>query len=399
MSINIQDTPDQFLDHYKIMDFGRKGKVHVLNTAIESKQRKVISTIQPASATASNVLTSQQVNWRIEDNVNRITEVYLQLKYSVSGGNTVLSNPHNFISSISIYSNNGSTLIHQLLDPTELYFQNHLYTDRQTFERTATIMGTNATYQSTQNTLLDTTVGEYQIKICPNFFNTLKFRSYATQGNLLIRIIFNSAANIFTSGQAFFTTPSVVLRVHGLMESQAQQNHIIANNKIPKHIFFWSVQRHIENLNLTANTTYSIKLSGLSGYCNSLLFFVRPVANLSSPSLCFTSVRMENFEILDSANVSYCGHNSINNTDMTLLYDHNNLFINYNNFHYYSFAQYPAMDRETGGSSGAIWNDSFNILRITTPSTLANGSYQIYVIAHTSETCSLTNGLLVSSRS
>ena len=75
------------------------------------------------------------------------------------------------------------------------------------------------------------------------------------------------------------------------------------------------------------------------------------------------------------------------------------------NFHYYSFAQYPSMDRETEGSSGAIWNDGFNILRITTPTTLANGSYQIYVIAHTNEVCHLTNGvchltngLLISSR-
>jgi hypothetical protein len=106
------------------------------------------------------------------------------------------------------------------------------------------------------------------------------------------------------------------------MEPERQKALMIKNSQLPKNLFYYSPQRHVETLTMNPNSTYTVRLSGILGYANQFFFLLRSTSFTSNPNAQFARQRVASFELLDSANVSLVGYNPITEDDMILSYAH-----------------------------------------------------------------------------
>lgn len=365
-------------------------------------QRRIMQTINASSAFNPTAIFGSQVQFRLEDQVDRIESVYLRISLTNNGGvNAVISIPENFLSQVQVYSANGSYLLLNQLSSDEVFLSNNLSTTRTEFETISAQKGTNDQYTFGTLTLLPGTTSTYFIPLCQSFWRSCNVRPYSAVGNFLLRLNFNKASAVIESGAVDVT--DCVLRIAGEQESEGQKQLIVSRAQIPKNFFYYNIQRHIQDLNLAAGAqTTTIRLSGLIGICSSIVWTIKNVVNIDSPSTHFGYDRCEAFEFLDSGNQSFCGHNPIRtDSDMYMLYSNHwsNKFIKYTGAHVYSFSEHPANDLLTGGLSGVVLLDGYANLRFTTPSTWGGGSYQIAVYAFCSENLRYRNGNVTSSRS
>jgi hypothetical protein len=220
-------------------------------------------------------------------------------------------------------------------------------------------------------------------------------RPYSIDGQLLVRLTFNSATNNISSGS--MTTTEAVLRISGYEEPESQKKMILSKAMIPKNFFYYAPQRHLEIMTLAASSTYTVRISGIQGYANQLFFALRSTSNINSPGNQFSFVRVASFELLDESNVSIVGFTPITESDMILQYTHqyDNLFINNTYSHVWSFSQTPVTDLEYGGH----FFNGFNSIKFTTKSTLVGGSYQLVVIALCNENLRVNKAHVTSTRS
>lgn len=398
--ILIQDYPNAMNDVAHQVQIG--------NNKVESfsfknvPQRRSVVTINPTTSISSNILAGAQIDFRVENCVDRFSggnAVYLRVAYNnTSGANCVIAPAECQIGLIQIYSNNGSNLLYQQQNNSESYVANNIVTSRTEHEGIAALKLTSAAYATGVVTISNAQTGYYYIPICPLFWKSIHLRPYTISGNLLIRVQFNNAAINISSGS--MTTTEAVLRVSGYYESEEQKKMMINKALLPKNFFYFAPQRHIETQTLAVSSTYTIRLSGIRGIAPVLFFCIRSTANISSPGNQYNWVRCSSFEILDSANVALTGYNPVTEDDMQLSYSHqfDNLFLNNTGAHVYSFSQQPVGNLATGTLDGSVFFDGFHSLRFTTKSTITPGSYEIMVCCLCNENLKLRNSVLLSSR-
>ncbi len=365
-------------------------------------QRRAMVTVNPTSAISANLLAGAQVDFRLENCIDRMSSgnaVFLRIGYSnTSGANCIVAPAESQLKMIQIYSNNGSNLLYQQNNSTESYVANNIVTSRTEHEGIAALKLTNANYATGVQTIPNGQSGYYYIPICPLFWKAIHFRPYTVSGNLLIRVQFESASANISSGS--MTITEAVLRVSGYYESDEQKKMMINKALVPKNFFFNGPQRHVESLTLAASQTYTIRLSGIRGICPVIFFCIKLTSNIGSPGNAFTWVKVDNFEILDSANVSLTGFNPITSDEMLLSYAHqfDNLFLNNTNAHVHSFSQTPVADLAYGSLNGSVFFDGFHSLRFTTKSGLAGGTYEITVVSLCNENLKVSNSVVLASR-
>jgi hypothetical protein len=193
------------------------------------------------------------------------------------------------------------------------------------------------------------------------------------------------------------TTSEAVLHVTGYMEPEYQKKYLMAKALKPKNYFIYLPQRHVETMTLQASSTYTVRLSGLMGHANQILWVLRSATNGAALNNQFAFYKPESYEILDSAGMSLTGFSPITKQDMTLLYSHQheNQFITNTNAMVHSFSQTPVMDIVLGGQiNGMVHFDSFHQIRFTTSSSLSTASYILYVVALYSESLVINNSML-----
>jgi hypothetical protein len=137
---------------------------------------------------------------------------------------------------------------------------------------------------------------------------------------MLVRLTFNPASANISSGS--MTTTEAVLRISGYEESDSQKKLILSKINLPKNLFYYAPQRHVETQTLASSSTYTIRLSGIHGMCNQLFFVLRSTANIGSPSNEFSFARVSTFEILDESGVSQTRFSPIDTSDMIMQYAH-----------------------------------------------------------------------------
>ncbi len=394
----LANSPNAFNDVPVVKNIGGRNVEAYTNLSVD--QRRVFVQISPTTAISSNVLAGSTLDFRIENNIDRVTSCLLRVDWSnTSGSNIVHSGPTNmWVQQVQIFAENGSTLIYQTLDPVENWILESVLMSRQEHEVTATLRGTTAAYSTAAITDATATSGSYYYSLCPNFWRSLHIRPYTIDGNFLIRVKFQDTANVITSGT--WTTTASYLEFTGYMENEAQKKVMIQRAEKPKYFSYYAPQRHVETLTLAASTQYQVRLSGLNGYANQLFFALRPIASASSPALQFTFVRPDTFDILNASAQSLTGFKNQSASDMIILYSHmyDNVFINNTNACVYSFSQSPTTDCATGTWNGGVHLQGYHILQFTTGSGLAGGSYQVLVYAMCNESLSIENAKARSSR-
>lgn len=364
-------------------------------------QRRAEVTINPTTAVPTNVLSGAQLDFRFENQADRIAQtVYLRINWVNSDPAVpcVVATPEAQINQIQIYSDNGSTLLYQSTNNVEAYLLSNLLMDLEEQQNSAPYRGTDAVYTNTAVTAPPATSGWWYIPIAPNFWKSTHIRPYAINGNILIRVFFNTAAQNIISGA--ITTPEVVLRCAQYYESAPQKQLMVQRARLPKDIWYYAPQRQIETITLAPGVPYNLRLSGIMGVANCLMFVVRPIGNIANPSLQFAFTRMLSFEVLDDSNQSLTGYAPTIIPESIIDYGHQvrNLFITYVNFHWVSFSQMPVHDMFRGTMNGLVEFKGFHNLRLTPMTTLTGGSYQVTVVVPCIETLYIENASVRTTR-
>lgn len=398
MSQLVAANKNSFHDIPVVKSIGGKNVETFNNTS--SHQRRVFVQVSPTTAISSNVLLGQSLDFRIENPVDRIGSVYLRVDWSnTSGANFIHSGPTAmWIQQVQIFANNGATLLYQTNDPIQNWLISSILMSRNEHETTAALRGTDADYVTTTITENTATSGSYYIDLSPNFWRSVKLRPYCIDGNLLIKVKFQEAANIITSGT--WTTSGVYLEMSGYMEDEQQKKLLLARSDKPKNFSYYAPQRHVETLTLAASSQYSVRMS-INGWVNQLFFALRISTLATSVSGQFTFVRPENFDILDPQSKSLTGFKSQTANDMVMLYSHlyDNQFIANTGACVYSFSQTPLVDVKTGSFNGGELMQGYHILQFTTPATFVGGTYEVLIYAMCNESLIIEAGNIKATRS
>jgi hypothetical protein len=340
MNLQLQNYPNTFND---VPGQAKIGNQNVKTFAYKYvPQRHIIVNVNPTSAIFSNVLQGATIDYRIELGIiDRISGAGCQLRvaYSnTSGANCVIAIPEKWLVNIQIYANNGFTLIYQHVNEVEQYLINSVTLSRNEHENTAAYRGTSSIYATGTLTISNGATGYLFVKIAPLFWKALHLRPYSIDGQLLIRLQFDTGAANISSGS--MTTTEAILRLSGYEEPEAQKKLILSKAMLPKNFFYYNPQRYIESLSLTTSLSYTVRLSGIHGNCNQLFFVLRAAANIGSLANSFSFTRVANFEILDESNVSVVGFSPVTESDMIMQYSHqyDNVFILNTNAYVWSFS-------------------------------------------------------------
>lgn len=397
MSLILAKNPNARNDIPLAMDIGNVRAETYGNTSVP--QRRVLTQTAPSSGIASNVINGGNLEFKLENQVDRIGSAYVKVDYTnASGAAFVCSTCMMHIESIQIYANNGSTLLYQDNNSVSHFLMDATLLSRNEWENIAGLRGTDANYSTAVQTIADGAQGSFYYCLSPNFWRSIKFRSYCVDGNLLVRIRFQPGANIIQSGT--FTTTSAVLLTTGYMEAEGQRKLLLSRANNLKAFGYYAPQLHKETINLTGGNTVPIRLSGISGWVNQMAFAIRPVASASSPALQFTFVRPQSFDILDPSQKSLTGFKAQTMQDMILLYSHgyDNLFINKTNACVYSFSQSPVADVASSNWHGGVEMRGDHYLQITLPTGWVAGSYEITIVAVCNESLTIDGGKATSTR-
>jgi hypothetical protein len=397
MSVILAGNPNSYNDVPLVTEIGNRKVEAYVNHSVY--QRRAFVQVSPTSAISSNVISGGDLQFKIENVLDKVMTCYLKVDYiNSSGGNFVCSAPIMHIQRVEIYANNKSTLLYQTTNPVGTFMIDHVGMSKNEHEITASLRGTSSAYATGTITIANGQTGSIYYSIAPNFWRALKLRLYCIDNNLLVRLRFQDAANIISSGS--MTTRVANLEFSGYYESSAQRKLMLQRAEMPKLLSYWAPQQHIETLTLAASTTYQVRLAGINGYVGQLYFAIRAVANATSPANQFSFARPASFDILDPSSMSITGFKTQTASDMIMLYSHqyDNLFINNTNACVYTFSQNSLQDVVKSTCNGFVEMRGSHYLQFTTDSTLVGSLYEIHVFGMGNECLQIKKAELKTSR-
>jgi hypothetical protein len=400
MSGNLLATDKNHMNDVPIMQTIHGNKCEAFtNKSVD--QVRTCTFVNPTSAVASNIYEGSTLDFRFENTVDRIASVYLRfLVNNSSGANYVLCRPHMAIGNVEIYSNNGSTLLYQQVTNVESWWIDGFFGDRNQHEQTHDLFGYDINYGGGTTNVLDGEQQYYYYPVAQNFFRSLHISPFCIDSNMIIRIKFNPASQNIESGSA--NTPEAILVVTGYEEAEHTKKYKLSRSLVPKCLSYWSPQRHMEDMTLNGGQKYQIRLSGIRGCANSLIFGIRQAVNKTSPSSQFVFGFLDSYDILDSSNRSVTGFKRQTVLDSKLVNSHllPNLFQNHTGAIFHSFSQNPVQDIASGSSNGDVEMDGFFSLEITTKQVpfFTNGAYQLICVAMCNEMLTIKQANMTSTR-
>ena len=343
-------------------------------------------------------MNSATIDYRFENNISRISSVYLRVLVSSVGGCTHAI-PSMFLNNIQIFASNGSKLLYHSVSNIENEWVNNTFMSYIEHTTTAAIRGTDENYTTNEIVMPAATQRYFYIPIALNFWRSLHLRPYSFDGNLLVRLKFNALASNISAGTLQSTEAQLILS--GYNEPSHQESYNLSRATVPKQLGFYGIQRHYETQTLSAGAKYQVRLSGITGHCNVLIFGLRAIADIASPSSQYSFQRCASFDILNSSNKSITGYKSQIEEDMILMYSYvfPNKYVNYTGAQFWSFSQSPMADVSTGSCNGSYHFTGFEVLEFTTKSSLVPGSYQLFVMCLSSESLNVDNAQLSTTRS
>jgi hypothetical protein len=379
------------------MNVNNNGVLTNTNVSIDQQRNQVLINPSTAAPTTMASLAGTILEFRIENALDLIKDVYLKVKLSnSSGGNFIHAIPDFWIENLQILGDNGGKILYQQPDNYLQVIADNIWRSRENHEATAIQYRgyTNNTYATTQVTVADTATPTYYINLAEQFFEVVNFRSFATVGNLLVRLHFAPSSRLITSGTCNIS--SIQLRCVGFQESEAQRKLVLKNAMNPQDNHFYGYRKHTVTQSLAASTSYDIRLSGINGHVAMLAFVLRRTSEISNPSTQGNVYAVASYEILDAAGKALTGHSPVDMSDMHLSYSMQfpNLFLSNYNAHIHTFCKGPVQALLTGSWNGGVEMNGFHTLRITTPAGFTPTTYEIVAYALVSQTLQQRKGSL-----
>ncbi len=361
-------------------------------------QTKTIVQVQPSTTVASGLLGGGIIEFRLEKGyVDVMDHAYIVLAINnSSGASCTIQSTQLLLDHIDYFGDNGNKLLFQIF-AHEMWISNCYYSFTE-WNVIAPYIGSNASYADTGFTIANNTT---QIAYIPliNFLGSLKINQGGLQGQLLIRVYFDSATLNLVSG----TLPSVTncyLELRGRMFPNKIKNERNASyHNLEYRLPYLGIQRMNQQMTLAPNTQYSIVLSGIRGVAANLFFIVRALPFTVSNQASY--IQMYDMDVQDQNGQSLLGYYRRLYSDMVLDYveSFNSLFINYVNVHMITFSNNMFSDFAKGTNYGSQCFTSFEKLSWTTGSTLSAGQYQIDVWCNSHEFACINKGILTTTRS
>ena len=233
------DTPNAMNDIPVVTSLANGSKVQSFSNKVVNQRRAQVQ-VQPSSATASTItsLSGSIVDFRLENAIDRISSVWLRIKYSnTSGAACIVAVADAWLVVQQIYGANGSNLLYQSVNNVESYITN-AFLSRDEYEGMASKRLSNSVYFAATTALADGTSGYIYIPVALPFFQATKLRPYTIDGNLLICLQFATSAPLIASG-TMDIQESVIL-LNGFYESDMQRNKMLSEATIPKLLPFYA---------------------------------------------------------------------------------------------------------------------------------------------------------------
>jgi hypothetical protein len=212
---------------------------------------------------------------------------------------------------------------------------------------------------------------------------------------IIIRFNFNQAT-LNVSGAVVPKCTDAYLLLRGSYEPSDITKSKIALYKSSQilTIPYLHPQNMNQTLTLTANSDYSIVLSGITGLVSMVAFVIRqsPIPNLNLGN--FLDI-VEKFDIQNPSGESLTGHYQMTDDESRqLIYPEkfDNLFNANSNFIVVPFCKSPSKVLKHGVIDGYNHFDGFNKLVFKTSPGLATASYQVDIVAWVYSTCHIQKG-------
>jgi len=389
--------PTSIGQNYVVTQLPNRRQIRKRNTYNVIAQNRDLMQVQPSTTVSTSLLNAGQIEYRVESGVCDCLD-YVILKLNCTnntGANLVLAPAQMLIQRVEVWAQNGSKLLNTQYGH-ELYLGN-AFLARNEFENMAGGLGLNAsTYANLATTIADGASTTLYIPIFQPFYST-KLHPSGLNGNLIIRVFFQTTALTHVSG-ALITTNSCVLQLRSRDQPSAltTEQSKFYSGSIPMMLSFMNIQRMSQSLTLAPSSTYDITLSGINGICPVLFWTIRNTALTASNQNTYFAP--QDFDIQDSSGQSLIGFNRRNQTEQ--LWDYaecfDNLFKKNVSFSVAVFSQSPVLDYCSGSVNGYELFTTYERLSFTTPASLAGGSYQIDIIAFVCDNLLIQDGMVTS---
>ena len=392
-------VPTSIGQNYVTVVGPERKKIRKRNSYIVVAQNRDYQTVNPSTTIAAALLNGGQCEFRIESGIADVID-YCMIKLQVSnatGGAVVLAPAQMLINSIQVWAQNGSNLLNTVYGH-ELYLGN-AFLPRNEYENFCDGLGLTTAYASAATSIANGSTATLYIPIFQPFMPS-KLHPAGLQGNLLVRVLFNTTALTHVSGSLLDVSNCVLnLRSRDQPNALQSEQENFYTGPIPLSLCFQNIQRQSVVMTLAASSTYSITLSGINGIVSTLFWTIRPAAITASN--CITYYAPQDFDIQTSDGSSLIGFTRRTGTEA--LWDYaecfDNLFRKNVNFNCVPFSNDPVNDYANGSNYGYMPFTSFEKLSFTTASTLVGASYTIDIIAFVHDNINIVNGRAQSMKS
>jgi hypothetical protein len=225
-----------------------------------------------------------------------------------------------------------------------------------------------------------------------NFLTTNDMNLNVSAEKIIFRITWSQKGTDLP-GYILYQDSAVHSKGIALEPSHQSKDLVLRKQTINKYGYL-EVAQHDENLSLTTNATYDIKLSAMNGYCAFMVILVRP----SNPSFS----QLNSYQILDSISLLDKNANIIGQRESSLMLTTrtNKNFKGHileikNNIYIIPFCENPQLAMD-GSVNGYTKFDSQQFLRINTEGTITPGSYTVSIISYFYATVEVRNGFISS---
>jgi hypothetical protein len=361
-------------------------------------QQKVMVQQQPNTSIASGFYSGGQVDFRLDrGSIDVLNHCYIKANVTNTSGASCTILPLQLaIQRLEIYGANGSNLLATVYGQ-ELYLSNMFFSNNEFLNSNAQ-MGLTNTFAASGVVIA---AGASQNLYCPlvHLFTSTQLMMAGLNSEVLIRVYMeNSNLTLIAGTLPITNTVSVLMKGNQLSEGEKKRQLELYRNPMPLILPYLNWNRMNQTLTLAPSTTYTVIMSALQGFINSVIFTLR-ASPLTNTALA-TYVQVADYDIQDQSGQSLLGYYRRTEDDNQIENGENfdNLFGLSVQFYNVSFSDNFVNDYTMAQNSGCQPLDGFARLSFTTTSTMAAGSYLLDIRSLDQQYLEIVKGEIKSSR-
>lgn len=318
--------------------------------------------------------------------VGFVDKMHVELTLKNNHGSTAANIlPQYAIQKVEILGGASEVVISTIRDD-EIYLQ-RIHDNYEKVLRNDQAEGLSVTTYNNDTTLAFGASRKYLIEL-KSFLSSNELNLNSTKEKIILRITWSNKCCDLPNNILY--VDSAIITRGTALESNHQSNDLsIRKNGIWKYGFL-ECAHHDENINLTTNTQYDIKLSAMNGYCAFMCILIRP----SNP----TFAQLNSYQVIDSLAILDRSGNivgqqipSLELNDIVNQSFKGHILSIKPNIYIIPFCKSPDLAIQ-GHINGYTKFDSQQMLRIQTEGTITPGSFTVSIISYFYATVEINNG-------